>query len=293
MSIGKIKKMGNLNGNHSSSASLRIPSYPFSSYLILLFILLIPFSAFAQTHSVYIDELTWMEVRSRLQSGKTIAIVPTGATEQEGPQLAIGKHNVVARYTAGEIAEKLGNALVTPVIPFAPSGRIYPPEGHMQFAGTISASNLTYQLILEDVARSLKQHGFHMICFIGDNAGSQKIQAQVAQKLTEEWHAEGVRVLNVSNYYFKNGQEEWTENQSIKVANPQGHAGHIDTSELMAVDDSAVRDNLREFHSEHDYKTTGALGDSSVASSASGRKYLSLKIEAAVKQIQNASNHGK
>ena len=247
----------------------------------------------AHAASVYIDELTWMEVQSRIRSGRTIAIVPTGGTEQEGPHLVIGKHNAIARYVAGEIAEKLGNALVTPVIPFAPSGRVYPAEGHMQFAGTISASNLTYQMTLEDVARSLKQHGFHMICFIGDSAGSQLIQAEVAKKLTAEWHSSGVKVVNVSNYYSKNGHEEWSESLPVKVARPEAHAGHIDTSEMMAVDSSGVRENLRAEHSEHDYKTTGASGDSSVASAHYGQKYLSLKIESAIKQIQNASGHVK
>jgi len=222
---------------------------------------------------------------------KRLRLSPPGGTEEEGPQLVIGKHNVVARYAAGEIAEKLGNALVAPVIPYAPSGRIYPPEGQMQFTGTISTTNLTYQMVLEDAARSLKQHGFHMICFIGDSAGSQLVQSQVATKLTEEWRSDGVRVINVSNYYYslKNGHEEWSETLPVKVLHPEAHAGYIDTSELMAIDAAGVRDNLRSAYSERDYKTTGASGDSSVASASNGRKYLSLKIEAAIKQIQNAS----
>ncbi len=243
--------------------------------------------------SVYIEELTWMEVDARLHGGKTIAIIPTGATEQEGPHMVIGKRNTVVRYTAGEIATKLGNALVAPVIPYAPSGRIYPPEGHMQFAGTMSVSNLTYQMLLEDAARSLKQHGFRMICFIGDGAGSQLIQSQVASKLMEEWRSDGIKVISVANYYSKNGNQEWSETLPVKVSHPEAHAGHIDTSELMAVEASGVRDNLRAMHSERDYKTTGASGDSSVASDTYGRKYLSLKIEAAIKQIQNASGHAK
>jgi creatinine amidohydrolase/Fe(II)-dependent formamide hydrolase-like protein len=115
----------------------------------------------------------------------------------------------------------------------------------------------------------------------------------VANKLNEEWRSDGVKVINVANYYSKNGNQEWSETLPVKVNHPEAHAGHIDTSELMAVEGSGVRDNLRANRTERDYKTTGASGDSSVASENYGRKYLSLKVEAAIKQIQNASGHAK
>ena len=249
--------------------------------------------AFAAAASVYIQELTWPEVQGRLQTGTTTVIVPTGATEQEGPQLVIGKHNSVVRYAAGEIAKRLGNALVAPVIPYAPSGRISPPEGNMQFPGTISITPRAYSLLLADTARSLKQHGFHLICFIGDSVASQAMQAQVAQTLSDEWSSDGVKVVNISSYYYKNGQDEWNDASGVKVPNARAHAGHIETSELMAVDEGGVRATLLGARTEKDYKTTGAMGDSSLASEDYGRRYVSLKIEAAIKQIQNASNHAQ
>ena len=258
-------------------------------------LLCIPISApaFAGSGSVYIDDLTWMEVQGRIQSGTSIAIVPTGGNEQEGPQMVTGKHTTIVHYAAGEIAKKLGNALVAPAIPYAPSGRISPPEGHMQFPGTISVTPRAYSLMLADVARSLKQQGFHLICFVGDNMGAQAIQAQVAETLSEEWSTDGVQVLNVTNYYYKNGVDEWNDLSGVKVPNPAAHAGHNETSELMAVDVAGVRDTLRAVHTDRDYKTTGAMGDSSIASANFGRRYVSLKIEAAIKQIQNASSHAR
>src|ERR1019366_7463166 len=62
--------------------------------------------------SVFIEELTWMEVRDALKAGKTTVIIPTGGVEQNGPYLATGKHNYVLRATTEAIARKLGNALV-------------------------------------------------------------------------------------------------------------------------------------------------------------------------------------
>jgi creatinine amidohydrolase/Fe(II)-dependent formamide hydrolase-like protein len=257
--------------------------------LSFIYISLIPLPAHAAA-SVFIDELTWMEVRDRIKDGATTVIIPTGGTGQEGPQMVEGKHTIVARYAAGEIAKALGNTLVTPVVPFVPEGRISPPEGHMQFAGTLSLSGPTFAAVLEDLARSLKSHGFKRICFVGDHGGAQPIQKQVADKLNAEWESRGIRVIQVSDYYYKNGQEAWTNSMGIKIKDPGVHGGHIETSELMALAPHSVRENQLAVRGEYDYKTTGAMGDSSQASAKLGQKYLSLKIQAAVRQIENADD---
>ncbi|NBX02916.1 MAG: creatininase family protein [Alphaproteobacteria bacterium] len=241
------------------------------------------------TNSVFIEDLTWVQVRDRIQSGSSIAIIPTGGTEQNGPHMVIGKHNYIVHYTAGEIARKLGNALVAPVMSYVPEGRISPPEGHMQFPGTISVRAGTYEMLLEDAARSLKQAGFKTICFIGDSGGNQQGQQSVATRLTDEWRSEGVRVLHVGNYYSGNSQDRWVESMGIKVIDPSNHAGFADTSELMAVHAAGVNDNQRGARAERDYTSTGAMGDSTLSSAKYGQKLLNLKIETAVEKIQNAS----
>ncbi len=120
--------------------------------------------------TVFTEEMTWMEVRDAIRAGKTTAIVATGGVEQNGPHVATGKHNYVLRATTEAIARKLGNALVSPVIPFVPEGSIDPPSGHMWYPGTISLREETFQALLKDVCASLKQHGFLDIVLIGEDA---------------------------------------------------------------------------------------------------------------------------
>ena len=88
--------------------------------------------------SVFIEQLTWMEVRDAMKAGKTTVIIPTGGVEQNGPYLATGKHNYILRATTEAIARKLGNALVAPIVVFVPEGDIDPPSLHMKYPGTIS-----------------------------------------------------------------------------------------------------------------------------------------------------------
>jgi creatinine amidohydrolase len=151
--------------------------------------------------SVWIEELTWMEVRDAIRGGKTTAIIPTGGIEQNGPYTATGKHNFVLQATSEAIARRLGNALVAPVVKFVPEGRIDPPSGHMQYPGTISLREETFVALLTDIASSLKQHGFREIVLIGDSGGNMRGMQTVTDTLNAQWKDSGVRVHHVREYY--------------------------------------------------------------------------------------------
>ena len=151
--------------------------------------------------SVWIEELTWMEVRDAIRAGKTTAIVPTGGIEQNGPYTATGKHNFVLQATSEAIARRLGNALVAPIVKFVPEGRIEPPSGHMQYSGTISLREETFVALLTDIASSLKQHGFREIVLIGDSGGNTRGMQAATDTLNAQWKDSGVRVHHVREYY--------------------------------------------------------------------------------------------
>ncbi|WP_374089695.1 creatininase family protein [Methylomicrobium lacus] len=237
---------------------------------------------------VYLEDMTWQEVRAALQAGSTTAIVPTGGTEQNGPHAILGKHNYIVKYSAGKIAEKLGHALVAPVVAYVPEGKISPPDGHMKFAGTLSVSEATFEAVLEATAESLKQHGFKVIALVGDSGGNQAAQQRVAERLTHLWRDAGVRVLQVDDYYQHNGQLAYLAAQNFTPLQIGGHAGIRDTSELMFVQPAGVRSPFKEDHSGADFASVGADGDAGKASPVLGHILLDLKIDAAVKQIQSA-----
>jgi sterol desaturase/sphingolipid hydroxylase (fatty acid hydroxylase superfamily)/creatinine amidohydrolase/Fe(II)-dependent formamide hydrolase-like protein len=234
--------------------------------------------------SVFLENLTWVEVRALLEKGTTVAIVPTGGTEQNGYHVILGKHNYIVRHTAGEIARRLGNALVTPVIAYVPEGDIAPPSGHMRYAGTLSLPEAVFESLLEHTARSLRAHGFKVICLLGDSGGNQRSQQRVAQRLNRQWRSSGVRVLHVGDYYFKNGQIDWLKNDGETAASIGTHAGIRDTSELLYVYPEGVRGSW--LHSSPSFASTGADGDPAKASTARGESLVNLKINAAVREIR-------
>jgi hypothetical protein len=150
--------------------------------------------------TVWLEEMTWMDVRDALKAGKRTVIIPTGGIEPNGPWLALGKHNYVLRANCNAIARKLGNALCAPIVKFVPEGDYTTKSGHMATPGTITMREETYRAILEDIARSLQAHGFETIIFIGDSGGNQAGQKTVAEKLNSAWVGK-TSVLHIAEYY--------------------------------------------------------------------------------------------
>ncbi|MCH8812663.1 MAG: creatininase family protein [Gemmatimonadetes bacterium] len=150
--------------------------------------------------TVWVEEMTWMDVRDALAAGKTTVLIPTGGMEPNGPWLAAGKHNYILHANCEAIARQLGDALCAPILPFVPEGNIEPPSGHMRSPGTISAREETFQAVLTDVAHSFKMHGFEKIIFFGDSGGNQGGQRAVANRLTELWGGSPI-VAHVQEYY--------------------------------------------------------------------------------------------
>jgi creatinine amidohydrolase len=192
--------------------------------------------------TVWIEEMTWLEVRDALKAGKTTVIVPTGGVEQNGPYLATGKHNYVNRATCAAIARKLGNALCAPNVPFVPEGGFEPPSGHMRYPGTISLTESTYQALLTNIATSLKTHGFEHIMLIGDSGGNQGGMKTVAANLSAKWSGAKTTIHFIPEYY------QYPEAYKFAAANfgwkevPEGH--HDDptiSTIMMTVDPNAVR----------------------------------------------------
>jgi creatinine amidohydrolase/Fe(II)-dependent formamide hydrolase-like protein len=191
--------------------------------------------------TVWIEEMTWMEVRDALKAGKTTVIVATGGVEQNGPYLATGKHNYVLRAIGEAIARKLGDALVAPIIAFVPEGDIDPPTSHMKYPGTISLTEDTYQRLLTDICASLRAHGFTRIVLIGDSGGNQKGMKEVADKLNAKWAGGKTRVYFIREFYDYGGLKKWLESQGIKQGDDGLHDDFAMTAQMMLVDPTTVR----------------------------------------------------
>lgn len=237
-----------------------------------------------QLPSVELEKLTSPEVAALQQQGWDTIIIPTGGTEQNGPHLILGKHNIIIRYTSVMIAKRLGKTLVAPVMAYVPEGNIDPPEGHMRSSGTVSLPEPVFEAVLEAVVRSFLVTGFKTVLLIGDSGGNQASQERIAAKLNDAFTGTDIHVFAVTDYYNANGQVDWLRGAGENEEDIGVHAGIRETSELLALDPQSVRqDNLLPQTDEIDVAINGRPDH---AKAAWGRILLELKVEAALRQIR-------
>ena len=195
--------------------------------------------------SVWIEELTWMEVRDALAAGTTTAIISTGGIEQNGPYLATGKHNYVLMGACEGIARELGNALCTPIIKLVPEGNLEEKSGHMRYPGTLSLRQTTFQMVLEDTSTSLRAHGFTDIILIGDSGGNQTGLRETARVLNAKWTA--TRVHYIAEFYDYASVQKYMH-EELGIVPPISEGLHDDfyiTSMMMIEDPTTVRYDQR------------------------------------------------
>ena len=193
--------------------------------------------------TVWLEEMTWMDVRDAMKAGKTTVIIATGGIEPNGPWLALGKHNYVLKANCDAIARKLGDALCAPIVPFVPEGNLEPKSGHMTTMGTISMREETFNALLSDIVMSMKQHGFEHIILIGDSGGNVRGMTAVAEKYTKEW-AGTPAVAHVREHYDYASVTKFAIAQGLVPAETKSDGLHDDpviTMNMMVTDPNAVR----------------------------------------------------
>jgi creatinine amidohydrolase len=241
-----------------------------------------------ETASVYLEDMTSPELHARIAAGATTILVPIGGTEQSGPVIALGKHNVRARVLAGKIAQRLGNAVVAPVIAYVPEGSITPPAGHMRYAGTISIPDATFEQLLEATARSFKQHGFHDVFFLGDHGGYQKSEEKVAARLNHEWAGDPRCRAHALLDYYQVTQTAYVadlKRRGYRDAEIGLHAGLADTALSLAIAPSDVRTGLLASGAG---TAQGVRGDPARATAELGQLGVQHIVDASVSAIRDA-----
>jgi len=147
--------------------------------------------------SVWMEQLTWMEIRDAIREGSTTALILTGGVESNGPHLATGKHNYALAIVGESIARSLDKTLIAPIVTLEP-GR---PEGEFVAPGSVYLSRDTYKAVLTDMALSLKTMGFTDVVFLGDSGGNQGPMKEVAEALNGKFGGDPARFHFIPEYY--------------------------------------------------------------------------------------------
>jgi len=234
--------------------------------------------------ALHLDQLTWEEVKTKIQEGRNTVIVPFGSTEQHGRHLPLGTDAVLGDELGWGLANRL-DAFLAPTVRFGCS------DHHMAFAGTISLSDTTFGHIVTDVVYSLSQHGFRQIVLLPTHGGNFKPLADAVAQLEL---GKDVRILAFTDLMglietaFKSSSEF-----KISPSQSGAHSGEWETSLMLALRPDQVKmeraskgfvGELSEITSkvfngiEH-LDENGVLGDPRPATELAGKQYLADAIE--------------
>jgi creatinine amidohydrolase/Fe(II)-dependent formamide hydrolase-like protein len=243
--------------------------------------------------TILLEDLTWTELWVLVRAGKTTVLLPIGGTEQNGPHMALGKHNARVKALAERIARELGNAIVAPVVAYVPEGSIEPPTGHMRFPGTITVREETFRQTLESAARSFRHHGFRDIVFLGDHGSTQAGERAVTARLNREWAASPVRVHAVEEYYraATADYDALLKTRGYRAEEIGQHAGLADTSLTLALEPRLVRSTSRVEPAAGE--ASGVEGDPKRASAELGQLGVDLIVSKSVSAIRKSIETSK
>ncbi len=240
---------------------------------------------------VFLEELTWTELRDLQRAGTTSVIIGTAGQEQKGPHMVTGEHKYVLTHTTERIARTLGDAVVAPIITYVPEGSWEPPlRGHMAKAGSITLPEDRFVELLVHAGKSLHAGGFKTVILIGDSGGNQSGMKTAADALNLAWKDDGGRALFIGDYYTKSAADIRTYLGALgfPMESIGSHAGMVDTSELLFVNPSLIRkERLAPSGGSAD---SGVNGDPSKATAELGKKLVQIKIDNALAQIRAASS---
>jgi creatinine amidohydrolase len=233
--------------------------------------------------TVFMEDMTWLEIRNAMKAGKTTVIVPAGGLEASGPFLVLDKHQRMLRGSTDMIARKLGNALIAPVIRYVP-----PDDGNRgNYLGDFNISLAAYKSTLSDICTALKNDGFKEIVLIGDHQGAQRGMKDVAEELSRKWTVGSTRVRYIAEYYDRTAVGEYVKTK-LGITETRGGFGdnYYNTSVLLAVSPESAR--LEERTDAHQLTVNGVNLEPIRKTIENGKVILQMQTDQTVKAIQKA-----
>jgi len=241
-----------------------------------------------------LSEMTSAEFAEARETIK-VALVPVGATEQHGPNLAMGTDYVIAHRLCQRIAARIHPRAV--VVPPVPLGLSY---HHMGFPGTLSFSPETFTAVCMDIARSLKQQGIDRVVFVNGHNGNSAVLNVAATKIRYDLDMHAA----VAFWFQQAGDEARKAGKTERY----GHACEVETSVLMALQGDMVRTDKLEagdmkpvrydyafnnqpfFHTVpvpfHEQTGNGVFGDARLADKETGEKIVATAVKRTVAFIE-------
>jgi creatinine amidohydrolase len=242
--------------------------------------------------SLELADLTWTEVEAAIAGGYDTVVVVGGSLEGHGPHLPLGTDTIWGREFGLRIAQRIGGALLAPVIPYGPD------EGLMAFPGTVHVDVETTGRLLQAICESLLSHGFRRIVVCTSHEGFMAPLATLVDRMV--WHRRRLVVISDLTGWFDMVRDTGGAD-GVTVEQLGAHAGEFETSLMLHIAPGAVlsplpagtpldpRDHPDLFRGDVSaVAPDGAVGVPSAADGSRGARYLDAVVRFIVSAVERA-----
>ena len=233
-----------------------------------------------------LEKKTWREIEAALEQGVDTAIITIGSTEQHGPQMALAADSASGDCLAREVAERVGQALITPNI------RVGISPHHMRFPGTITVRAPILKSLVYEYVHSLAWHGFRHIAIIPTHGTNFPMAGELEEELSVLYPHVNIFSYSDADAYLGSAAVI-SERLGIDPATAGTHAGLSETAFILACqpelvdlenaeqgfmgDAMAMGEKLNR-DGTHSISPIGVLGDPRGATVEAGKEYLDSRV---------------
>lgn len=155
-------------------------------------------------------------------------VLPLGSTEQHGHHLPVSVDATVVTHLAEEAVALASLQIPVLLLPTLSFGFA---QHHLPFGGTVSLRSETYVNVLTDIVLGLASQGFRRLIFLNGHGGNESPMHLVVDSIASQNKID-IHIAGAS--YWKIAQESLLDLKFGDASVP-GHAGHFETSLMMAI----------------------------------------------------------
>ena len=227
-----------------------------------------------------------------------IAILPVASVEQHGLHLPLGTDSIIVSEFAKRLKERLvkegERALFLPLLAYGKSNE------HLLYPGTITLTAETFMKVLGEIGASCARAGFQKLVFLNGHGGNHEILDMMTREIRIQTGMQ-VFALHPLLKIVPRNLAQCNLSLSEREARLGIHAGRVETSIILRIDETLVRKELmREDYPDNfegcsaldfsetipfgwmtqDVSKTGTIGNPVGASAEEGTRWLSAVTDA-------------
>lgn len=130
---------------------------------------------------VFMEEMSWLDIKTAMEEGVDTVLICAASHEQHGPHLAESTDYIIGKAMCEGVAQRLGNALVAPLI--RPGLSVH----HMNHPGSLTLRPEVFRGLVEDYVDCYVRHGFANLVLLSSHGGNYAVLHEVAEEMQKKY----------------------------------------------------------------------------------------------------------